>query len=841
MLTLLLATVQTSVGLGFSVLPGTGMALNLSGVPVVKGSWWQYYEPGWIKGYYSSPSSPQTLDKLPNGDTRLTWKSEDGLAYGEQLYHPTTNGVDIDYVFNWKGPKTAMVELTGGILWAPAFQNGKLFLNDQETRSLLPRKYSSASNLVVRSYGKSGSRCRFDGPLGETTVTTSVGEWTVFDARGYSEDWARKDDLMWLGMPGLRVEPNEPKKVHVEWRVRSALAGLTEPTNTIADFGTATAAKRAVVPAPPLPVVPKPKESKLTSKYALLGGHPVFDLPASMRDDAGRIQQLLSALWQATPGGSKVVGRVADLKLPAEGYVLRMTGKAISITGQDEAGLRHGLYRLALLAQPNDGKLVVPVGEIRDWPSIPWRGIHMFGGPAARPFHTKLFSRVLAPLGYNNAVLQVERTDWKATPTIKTDLTMPREELVKEFEMLRALHVEPTPLIQSFGHMEWLFANNQNLDLTLNPKQPYTLNLDNPKANKLIEAIWDEANALLKPKVFHFGLDEVGLVGDENDAARITRFWKSQVPFLDSLAKRHGAKTMIWSDVALAPGEAPDATSAETVAEAEIRRAAIPKGTWIGDWHYQAADSVNYDTSLKIWKKDGQVPIASTWYIPDNVRNFALSAIRNGCGLLQTTWCGYASNEPQTLGAPDQYSAYLLAADYAWSGRTEAPTELGYDPQALFRRLYLMSPQATNNQPGWWVSRGREANLGGLRFSIGVPFGLRSAMTHSPRDFDQIVVSLDREITGIGLAMDCQAKSDINDPVAELTITPTSGKPTRVTLRYGNEIRALGDPYGLTNGERAGTYSVFKLELPARQKIRSISLRPLNRYSGTRLYGVTGW
>jgi hypothetical protein len=39
-----------------------------------------------------------------------------------------------------------------------------------------------------------------------------------------------------------------------------------------------------------------------------------------------------------------------------------------------------------------------------------------------------------------------------------------------------------------------------------------------------------------------------------------------------------------------------------------------------------------------------------------------------------------------------QFSAFILAGDYAWSARPEPPASLPYDADAEFRRAYFRHP-----------------------------------------------------------------------------------------------------------------------------------------------------
>ena len=59
-------------------------------------------------------------------------------------------------------------------------------------------------------------------------------------------------------------------------------------------------------------------------------------------------------------------------------------------------------------------------------------------------------------------------------------------------------------------------------------------------------------------------------------------------------------------------------------------------------------------------------------------------------GCLQTTWCGYESNE-SVLDTEErrQFTAMVLAAEYFWNGgKGPTPDKLPYDPAEVFRRQF---------------------------------------------------------------------------------------------------------------------------------------------------------
>jgi hypothetical protein len=75
--------------------------------------------------------------------------------------------------------------------------------------------------------------------------------------------------------------------------------------------------------------------------------------------------------------------------------------------------------------------------------------------------------------------------------------------------------------------------------------------------------------------------------------------------------------------------------------------------------------------------------------VPENIYHFYQAALATGAeGLLQTTRMGYFPDQRAMRGDLKQFSAFVLAAEYAWSGRKDPPAQLGYDPKEVFKRAY---------------------------------------------------------------------------------------------------------------------------------------------------------
>lgn len=816
----------------FRVDPGHGLTIVAGGVPIVRGSYFQVVAPGWTKSFYNSNYQSSSIVKVDEDTVRLEFKNPDGTVTGAHTFHREGDRLKVHYEFHWTGNGDAFVELNAGFIWVPALDRAKV--------AALP----SSADLNARRIGRDSTEIGLNGPLGSLQAKASV-PLTLFDARRYAQSWAEGKDILWYGDLNLPLKRGETTAMDVEWQIPSGASAAELPP--LKRTLTATHIPNARVPDESRPIlIPKPQTDRLNwDKPIEITG--AWRLPIGEFDHYQELKTAIARRFAlpAPTAKTKAVsidGGVSKLGLKPGGYRIDISAeKGISVLGEEDAGLQNAVERLAALAFAKGGHLYLPTGYLYDDPKVAWRGVHLFVGPEALAFHRTLWTRVLRPLGFDHVVLQCERTAWATTPGIQTPITMSKPALASLVSMYRGLDVEPIPLIQSFGHMEWLFANGKNLDLAMNPDQPYAVDPRKPRTKELLTQIWDEAVQIFKPKAIHFGLDEVDMTGWPGDDALLTDLWTRQLAFLGDLAKKKQVRPMLWGDQALASGEAPDAANGDTKADAESRRAAIPKGAWIADWHYLSDPKPEtYLKVLQLWKDAGMWPIASAWYNPANIRGFDLAAGMLNAGTLQTTWAGYESNEQALTEHPEQFGAMVLAADYAWSGRKELPNELPYDPIDVFQKLYFGRPSPLYPMPGSALGdNGSPFVVGGIRFAK--PLSLEIASLIQPSASAGGTIDLDLNVKGreLDLAVATLAKEDEGSKVAEITVERTGAAPLTMTLLYGRDVRALDDPAGLIRVERTpGGPSVVRFALGGLTAKR-ILVKPLSRITGFRLMGVT--
>jgi len=818
MLTAALVMMQPGPAVQTDLLVQQGLKSTAFGVPIVRGTWFQYYEPDWSKGYYSSQYQFQDIKKTTSGFD-MSFESADKRVFGSQLVRQADSQVEHALTFGWRGDRKVNVEATVAMLWAPVFASESI-TGDGQTVTLA-KTGSSAPGMEGRVLFQSAKSFIFRSKVGEIRVESDT-PLQLFDARGYNQGWAKTAPLLWLGVGDLGIEPKTSRTINVKWTFPKSGPSLAAPISTPVKLPENAVSAVANDPNPPL--VPKPKRSQLNfDNLTPVGGAWTF--PGGVFKYSSFLTQAMDRRfsdWRKVPGKTEVDGGIADMGLRPGGYTISVSPGRVSILGEDEEGLRTAVERFPRLGVRRDGKLMLPVGTMVDEPKRDFRGVHLFVGPEARTFQNKLWTRVLRPLGFNRVVLQCERADWAAIPGTATQETMKKSDLAALFQMYRGMEVEPIPMIQSFGHMEWFFANGQNLGLAFNSQVPYAIDPRKEEANAKLEQVWDEAVSLLNPKFLHFGLDEVDMRGFPEDPKLITELWQIQLARLDKIAKKHRKPMMLWGDKALAPNEAIDAAHGTNDEEAAKRRAAIPKGAYITDWHYRADnDPEKFRKSLNVWLKSGHRPIASMWYQPENIRGFTLAA--KGLGTLQTTWAGYASNEANMLRELKQFTAMVLAADYSWSDRGETPKELPYAPENIFRELYFEAPKP--------ILPRKLSSLSNLSASTG---SVLEGTTPAP----VVIPGSTRPVSEIILGLTNSFAAGEGEIVAQVEVKFVDGTVKSTPVRYGLEVRATDDSKPVGAAERKNGLALVRVSVGGK-KVSQIRLVPTSPYAGTKLGSIS--
>lgn len=804
----------------------SGLSVSVMEIPVVMGSSFQLFDAASGKGLYSSRWAPQTVEVHGDGKTTVRFLALDGRLTGTHTLERTQEGFDARYRFVWKGDRPVRLENALGLLWSSCFADGSATVDDG-TPWPLGRPMEGARH--ARRIGPAGKAVELDGSVLTVRVRTDPPTaLSLLDGRGSEDAWALGRGTLWVGQEAVRIAPNQTVEFTARWTLHAP--GRSRPT-PLDKPAAASPFARAIEPAKPLGLVPAPRERTERSGWLEMGS-------GIQGEGAEVAMRALRARWQvAGQTGSPVslTTRVGGLGLPAEGFQVTVSGEGIEVVGQDEAGLRHGLVALASLASSRDGRLGWKHQTVRDWPTVRWRGVHLFQGPPE--WHAKLADGVLGPLRFNHVVVQCERTAWESLPP-GPDTDMKKPALAELFGHYRSAGIEPIPLIQSLGHMEWLFAGGRLQRLAVNSAVPYTLDMRRAEARETIGKVWDEAVELLRPNTVHFGLDEFGNRGLPDDPGLETRLWNAVVPFLDSVARRNKVGGMAWGDVMLAPAEALDAAHAPNEAEAAKRRAVVPTSWRIADWHYAPEREPEKYKSLGLFAARGHRVVAASWDKPANIEGTARAAAMFGAGTLQTTWAGYNTDVVAVYREPRQFAAYADAASWAWSGKELPAASRQYVSQALFEAPLEPGPVA-----GTALSLGsflRETTLGRVRFFTIDPIQLHSPVSAQGRNgASPLTLRAIVQASQLALLVDCVAWLGDGQPLATVTVEFEDGRKETETVRYGAHARSAEDARPTTALGSSHGLGLFRMRFREPGTVVRVTFDSGGSMGGLRIHGAT--
>ena len=466
-------------------------------------------------------------------------------------------------------------------------------------------------------------------------------------------------------------------------------------------------------------IIPRPKQSKWTgadwilpAKVTIVIGSPPLDRVA-----AEAIQREIVAyggqkpliqmqpprrgpfigIGEAaqTPWMRRALGKkVSNVPPSPEGYWIDASEGRVLIAGRTSKATLGGAESLCQMIHASGSSLSIPVGRIRDWPTLGWRGVHLFLGNKALHFHKKLIVNILNRFKINHLVLECEEIKWDAIGDAAPDWAMTKADLKEEVAFARSHGITVVPLLNSIGHMNWLLKNKRFGDLAEDPKTKAVVSPSNPRTYKLIKAIYAEALPIFQTPVLHIGADEVSL-GSRYPFKSASKYplasdlFVSQVQTLNRMLRGQGVRTAMWADMLYSKQESPGNSGAPTTEQAVAIRKGIPKKTILFEWRYRPEGAPE---RLAILKNAGfKCVVGATWLRWPAIQANSKALADNGfAGLLSTTWVGYNSQEKNIYSHESDFSAMIVVAEESWNGGTIPLDQLGYGPAVVLRKAYAL-------------------------------------------------------------------------------------------------------------------------------------------------------
>jgi len=727
-----------------------GLTLKYRGVPVIRQSSLYIVKPGWAGLLYDQRTQKQSITRSQSGELpKLTVTGENSVFRAQYQFEAVNES---SFRIRFEG--RLLQDVPAAIEYAAGYFNANLIAG----RPYQAQTKAGTIQGVVPVYPASDEQSKndlapnftsldFDSRLGQMKVEVQCAEQvTFFDARRDSQDWAKAAPVFWCGLMAGSWPLQVNKPVQLEMLI--SLHPIPEPQPQ--ELVLQPSVQEAPIAQGPgkhsLQIIPQPKRISWAESYNSAVNSDVGDVnfrksigqwsvtgPQSSASVADAITQLMQErfglqvptphiythpeAWTVIKLGN--AGRGTFLKANQlqqldwarnpEGYRLKADTKGITISAPTAAGAFYGVQTLAQVLQLSSATpptLHCPTVIIEDWPTFSFRGAHWFPSASGVPFDKKLIQRIMARYKLNAAVMQCEAARWESHPEIAAPNSIYKADLQALVALCRHNFIEPIPLINTPGHAEWMFRNGQHLDLAEDPSTPYAYCVNNPRSDAFIKDILGEAIEVFKPSYFHLGHDEVTMRGrfpnPDDPRCRnqsVTDLVLTHATRLDQWLAERKIRMMIWGDMLLSGQEGVAAANALNPQTAQERRQRLPKDITVADWQYSGTQF----PSQQLLHRVGLQTIACTWYDPQNIYRFTQAARQaQAWGLLQTTWAGYFPDETVLESEFRQFSAFILAAEYTWTGRTEVPAALPYDPAEVFRDAYFSETQQT--RPGTLVN-----------------------------------------------------------------------------------------------------------------------------------------
>lgn len=332
----------------------------------------------------------------------------------------------------------------------------------------------------------------------------------------------------------------------------------------------------------------------------------------------------------------------ASVKLPRQGYRLRIKPGGIEIQAPDAAGAFYAKMTLGQIERQRGDAL--PACEIEDHPDFPTRGVLLYISGGKVPKMETLFMMVdeFAEWKINHLELGIEHTfAYRNHRDVWANASpMTHEEIRQLDAYCRERFIELVPHQQSFGHFARWLELPRYRPLAENPEaaRPDSLCPIDPGSIALLDELYAELLPCFSSRKFNVCCDEVG-IGTHRSKNECDRKGKGRV-YLDFLLKVHqlvkkqGHTMHFWGDILF--------HHPELIPE-------LPRDIVLLDWGYEANSPFN-ERGARLAASGIPFyvcPGTSTWNnligrthnCLINLRDAAANGIKHGAiGYLNTDW-----------------------------------------------------------------------------------------------------------------------------------------------------------------------------------------------------------
>ncbi len=450
----------------------------------------------------------------------------------------------------------------------------------------------------------------------------------------------------------------------------------------------------------PLHLIPMPREINAKGDQALTTGVEIVcsDREAEDTFAANDLRQTLAARGLNTSGsGLRVVlqrlGTHPDPRFTAEmrpeGYTITSSPGTLTLTGATAEGVFYAAQTAKQLIEVDAaGRATLHAADIRDWPSLQYRGFSddLSRGPVDTLAFQEKLVRTLAAYKANVYSPYFEHTQQYAANPVPAPPggSVSAADARELTAYAKQFHVTVIPDQEAFGHLRHTLVTEQYADVAETPHGA-VLAPGQPRSLALIKSEFTELAAMYPGPFLHIGADETvdlgrGRTASAVEAQGLAPVYLDFVEKIDTALQPLGRKLLFWGDIA------EDAPPLLKSAPADFKKDTVAVAWWYDPRKAGYAKFITpfTEAGFELWVAPG----ISNWsrmypnwnYAFDNIQNFTREGKAAGAiGQLNTVW----NDDGETL-ASSNWFGILYGADAAWTGGTASPGDFQASYGALF-------------------------------------------------------------------------------------------------------------------------------------------------------------
>ena len=264
-----------------------------------------------------------------------------------------------------------------------------------------------------------------------------------------------------------------------------------------------------------------------------------------------------------------------------EAYSIKVTPQGAEIRARSSAGIFYGVQTLLQMTEGTGTQAFLPSVEVRDCPSLPYRGFMMDVSHGQRLRLEEIERQIdaLARFKGNQYYFYSEASvELDGYPLVNPDGRYSQEEMRRIFNYARQRHVDVVPCLELYGHLHDLFRVQRFSTLAL-PRYGREFDPRNPRMQEVLDDLVDKTVKLFPSPWYHIGFDEpwaLGKIGTEPGSDPFAKY----VDILRRVAERaqkNGKRVLFWADVL---------SGARIFSEHPELVTKLPKGTIAVVWDY---------------------------------------------------------------------------------------------------------------------------------------------------------------------------------------------------------------------------------------------------------------